>query len=182
MVRPLRCVRGRCRAQRRGRAGHARTPTAPPHLNTLARLHRRHRTSFFSRPHRPPHLRPRPPYPLPLPLSSLCTPPPPPLLLSSHPPPPSPSPPPLPPPPSPPHSPPLASPLPSPTLLSLSLLRLLAPWSSLGPLLPSSRVVQSAAAVDCTTRWAAATPSVALTLPATTAASETRTASATSWR
>ena len=45
-----------------------------------------------------------------------------------------------------------------------------------------TRPSRAAAAVDCTTRWAAATRSAALTLPATTAASETRTASATSWR
>ena len=92
VVRPLRCVRGRCRAQRRGRAGHAPTPTAHPHPNTLARLHRRHRTSFFSRPHRPPHLRLPSSLPssLPSPLSSAHLPllpsSPPPLLPSSPPP------------------------------------------------------------------------------------------------
>ena len=45
-----------------------------------------------------------------------------------------------------------------------------------------TRPSRAAAAVDCTTRWAAATRSAVLTLPATTAASETRTAPATSWR
>ena len=47
---------------------------------------------------------------------------------------------------------------------------------------PTPRPSRAAAAVDCTTLWVATTPSAVLTLRATTAASETRTAPATSWR
>ena len=114
VVRPLRCVRGRCRAQRRGRAGHAPTPTAHPHPNILARcidvtaphssavrivLH----TSASHRLPSPLHTSPSSPPPL-LPSS------PPPLLLYPHPPLSPPPPPPLPHPLS-----TLTSPLPSPT-------------------------------------------------------------------
>ena len=118
VVRPLRCVRGRRRARRRGRAGHAPTPTAHPHPNTLARcidVTAPHSSAVRIVLHTSAS---RPPYPLLSPLPSpLHTSPssPPPLLPSSHPPillyppPPPPS---LPP--SPPHSPPSPHPSPPP--------------------------------------------------------------------
>ena len=96
-MRPLRCVRGRCRAQRRGRAGHTTTPAAHPHPNTLARcidVTAPHSSALCIVLHTSAS---HPPYPLLSPLSSpLHTSPssPPPLLPSSPPPllPPSPPP------------------------------------------------------------------------------------------